>query len=76
MTIRTAIFSLYRRCLRAARTKPPETRPNFERVIRNEFRKNQRNVSRKDFGTIEFLMRMGERKLEAYGVPSVRNIHG
>lgn len=76
MTIRTTIFSLYRRCLRTARTKPAETRPNFERVIRNEFRKNQHAVSRKDFGTIEFLLRMGERKLETYSAPSVRDIHG
>lgn len=75
MTIRGSIFSLYRRCLRAARTKPESTRPNFERVIRTEFRKNQHAVSRKDFGTIEFLLRMGERKLETYGASTVKDIH-
>ncbi len=75
MTIRTSIFSLYRRCLRAARTKPAATRPNFDRVIRSEFRKNQHSVSRKDFGTIEFLLRTGERKLETYGAASVKDIH-
>lgn len=75
MTVRSSIFSLYRRCLRAARTKPAATRPNFERVIRNEFRKNASAVSRRDFGTIEFMLRMGERKLSTYSPASVRDIH-
>lgn len=70
------VLQFYRRCLRTARTKPTATRPHFERVIKNEFRKSQQSVSKKDFGTIEFLLRMGERKLETYSSPSVRDIHG
>lgn len=75
MTVRSSIFSLYRRCLRAARTKPAATRPHFENFVRDEFRKYQHSVSRKDFGTIEFLLRTGERKLGLYGAANVKDIH-
>ncbi len=42
--------------------------------IRREFRKNS-NVDKKDFAAIEFLLRMGNRKLQKYTAPGIRNIH-
>jgi hypothetical protein len=41
---------------------------------RREFRRNK-DVDKKDFATIEFLLRTGNRKLEMYSAPSITNIH-
>lgn len=32
------------------------------------------SVNKKDFGTVEYLLRNGQRKLEAYQDPGIRNI--
>ena len=69
------VLSLYRRCLRACRTKPTDTRPNFKAFARKEFGKNI-GLDKKDFGTIEFLLRKGTRQLEVYEQAGVRNISG
>lgn len=69
------VVSLYRRCLRAARLKPSETRPTFETFARREFDKNI-NMDKKDFGTIEFLLRKGNRQLETYESPTVTRVAG
>ncbi|KAF2206026.1 hypothetical protein GQ43DRAFT_406065 [Delitschia confertaspora ATCC 74209] len=67
------VLSLYRRCLRAVREKPSETRENFRSFIREEFHKN-RDLDKKDFGTIEYLLRRGQRQLEMYQDPGITNI--
>lgn len=69
------VLSLYRRCLRSARTKPSTTRPNFELFARQEFEKNI-GLNKKDFGTIEFLVRKGTRQCEVYEAPNITNIAG
>ncbi|CAK4031662.1 Hypothetical predicted protein [Lecanosticta acicola] len=69
------VLSLYRQCLRAARQKPSDTRPNFEAFARREFEKNI-EMDKKDFGTIEFLLRKGTRQLEIYEAPNITNIAG
>ena len=69
------VLSLYRRCLRAARTKPASTRPNFEAFARREFGRNV-GVDKKDFGAIEFLLRKGQKQLEVYEAPGITNIAG
>ncbi|TKA26495.1 hypothetical protein B0A50_05332 [Salinomyces thailandicus] len=66
-------LSLYRKCLRACRLKPADTRANFYIFMRREFEKN-RELNKKDFGTIEFLLRKGARQLETYESPGVTNI--
>jgi succinate dehydrogenase assembly factor 1 len=43
--------------------------------IRNEFRKHL-EVGKKDFGTIEYLLRRGRNQLETYSDPGIRDIHG
>ena len=66
-------MKLYRHCLRSARTKPSQTRPNFEAFARREFEKHL-DLDKKDFGAIEFLLRKGERQLETYAAPNITNI--
>ncbi|KPI45723.1 Succinate dehydrogenase assembly factor 1, mitochondrial [Cyphellophora attinorum] len=85
------VIKLYRHCLREAGKKPEKARPHFRAVtrfvcqiatvpqtllkmIRREFHKNQ-SVDKKDFATIETLLRMGYRKLELYSEPSITDIH-
>ncbi|PNH04797.1 Succinate dehydrogenase assembly factor 1, mitochondrial [Tetrabaena socialis] len=66
-------LSLYRACLRAARTKPPESRPGLLQFARAEFDRN-RGINRLDFMRVEFLLRKGQKLLatlaarEAQGV--------
>ena len=69
------VLSLYRRCLRAARNKPVDTRPNFEAFARREFARHQA-TDKKDFTAIEFLLRKGQKQLEVYEAPNIRNIAG
>ena len=69
------VLSLYRRCLRAARLKPSANRPNFEAFARREFARYL-PLDKKDFGAIEFLLRKGQKQLEVYEAPGIRNIAG
>jgi succinate dehydrogenase assembly factor 1 len=69
------VLSLYRRCLRAARLKPTANRPNFEAFARREFARYI-SLDKKDFGAIEFLLRKGQKQLEVYEAPGIRNIAG
>jgi succinate dehydrogenase assembly factor 1 len=69
------VLSLYRRCLRAARLKPAANRPNFESFTRREFTRNIA-LDKKDFSAIEFLLRKGQKQLEVYEAPNIRNIAG
>lgn len=69
------VLSLYRQCLRTARTKPASTRPNFEAYARHEFERNI-GLDKKDFGAVEFLLRKGHRQLETYRAPTITNIAG
>lgn len=41
---------------------------------RAEFHKNQA-VGKKDFGTIEYLLRRGRRQLETYQDPGIKDLH-
>lgn len=41
---------------------------------RNEFRKHL-DVGKKDFSTIEYLLRRGRNQLEAYSEPGIKDIH-
>ncbi|KAF2499160.1 hypothetical protein BU16DRAFT_454250 [Lophium mytilinum] len=67
------VLALYRQCLRAARAKPAETRKNFEDFTRKEFREHI-HLNKKDFSTIEYMLRRGNRQLEIYADPGITNI--
>ncbi|KAF1971417.1 complex 1 protein-like protein [Bimuria novae-zelandiae CBS 107.79] len=69
------VLSLYRQCLRAARRKPAENREHFRALARSEFSKYG-TVDRKDFNTIEYLLRRGRRQLDMYGEEGVRDVKG
>lgn len=69
------VLSLYRQCLRAARQKPASTRAHFQAFARHEFDKHIK-LDKKDFSTIEFLLRKGSRQLETYSAPNITNIYG
>ncbi|KAL1972419.1 hypothetical protein VTN31DRAFT_6833 [Thermomyces dupontii] len=67
------VLSLYRQCLREIRKKPIESRENFRAFARDQFRANLK-LPKKDFATIEYLLRRGRRQLELYSAPGIRNI--
>jgi succinate dehydrogenase assembly factor 1 len=60
--IQHQVIQLYRDCLRAIKKKPKESQHNFTCFVQREFRKNQ-SISRKEFTTIEYLIRKGQRQL-------------
>lgn len=68
------VLHLYRKCIRVAYTKPKSSKPRFISYIRTEFGK-YRTLPRKDFPTIEYLLRVGTRRLEIYSSPHVYDIH-
>ncbi|KAF9247913.1 hypothetical protein DTO013E5_3130 [Penicillium roqueforti] len=57
------VLSLYRKCLREIRNKPEDSRINFRNYARAEFQKYIA-VNKKDFNTVEYLLRKGHRQLE------------
>jgi succinate dehydrogenase assembly factor 1 len=67
------VISLYRNCLRESRKKPEGTRSHFQAYARTEFAKYL-NVDKRDFGTIEFLLRKGRRQLDVYSAPGIKDI--
>ncbi|MCJ1419335.1 hypothetical protein MMC32_005689 [Xylographa parallela] len=67
------VLALYRQCLREASKKPTEAELNFRNYARNEFKKNSL-LDKKDFAAIEYLLRKGQRQLEIYSSPGIKNI--
>ncbi|EFW99774.1 heat repeat protein [Grosmannia clavigera kw1407] len=67
------VLSLYRRCLRESRLKPTEARSHFEAFARTEFKKH-RDVEKRDFAAIEFLLRKGRRQLEVMASPGIKDV--
>ena len=45
-----------------------------DEIVRSEFYKNI-EINKKDFGTIEYCLRSGRRKLETYQDPGIKDIH-
>ena len=62
--VQKQVLSLHRSLLRAARSKPLEARRDIELFVNSEFRKNATAVDRKNFQTIEFLLRRGNKQLQ------------
>lgn len=67
------VINLYRSCIRAS-YKKGVVRKDFIDYTRQEFGRFK-NLSRKDFTTIEYLLRRGSRKLEVYSNPNLTRIH-
>lgn len=63
------VFSLYRGFLRAARSKSAEDRLKIESIVSAEFRRNSKQVDRKNFLYIEYLLRLGKKQLNQLKSP-------
>jgi succinate dehydrogenase assembly factor 1 len=68
------VLKLYRQCIRAAHTKPPQNKDHWLRYIRQEFSKYQ-NLPKKQFSVIEHLLRLGHKRYEMYNSPHIKDIH-
>ncbi|XP_072970101.1 uncharacterized protein [Typha angustifolia] len=68
------VLGLYRGFLRAARQKAPEECRRVESVVSIEFRQNAKNVDRKNFLYIEYLLRRGQRQLEQLKNPDTTGL--
>ncbi|AMD21258.1 HEL022Cp [Eremothecium sinecaudum] len=68
------VLHLYRRSIRIAYTKSASTTPHFIKFARSEFDK-YRNISRKEFSTIEHLLRVGNKRLDLYSSHELKDIH-
>lgn len=68
------VLHLYRSSLRVAYTKPVENQHGFFKYIREEFGK-YKDLPRKDFTTIEHLLRVGHKRIDMYSKPELKNIH-
>lgn len=67
------VLRLYRKCLRTSYTKPQENQHNFINYTRNEFKKNAR-LPKKEYSTIEYLLRTGARRHEMFAQPEIKDI--
>ncbi|KAK8143897.1 hypothetical protein MY1884_006580 [Beauveria asiatica] len=67
------VLALYRHCLRESRKKPEATRPHFQAFVRSEFAKS-RDIDKRDFAAIEFLLRKGKRQLQVYSSNGIKDI--
>ncbi|KAJ4713807.1 succinate dehydrogenase assembly factor 1, mitochondrial-like [Melia azedarach] len=63
------VLSLYRGFLRVARSKSTEDRHQIESIVSAEFRRNSKQVDRKNFLYIEYLLRRGKKQLEQLKSP-------
>lgn len=63
------VLCLYRGFLRAARAKPSEDRRQIESIVSAEFRRNSKQVDRKNFLYIEYLLRRGKKQLDQLKSP-------
>ncbi|CAL5211755.1 unnamed protein product [Lathyrus oleraceus] len=68
------VLSLYRGFLRAARSKSEEERCKIESVICQEFRCNSKEVDRKNFQYIEYLLRRGYKQLDQLRNPGTTGL--
>lgn len=58
------VLGLYRGFLRAARSKSMEERRQIESIVSSEFRRNSKQIDRKNFQYIEYLLRLGKKQLD------------
>ncbi|KAF9618371.1 hypothetical protein IFM89_001006 [Coptis chinensis] len=64
------VLALYGGFLRAARAKAPEERKKIEAIVSEEFHRNAKEVDRKNFIYIEYLLRRGAKQLHQLKSPN------
>ncbi|GMM29345.1 Sdh6 protein [Martiniozyma asiatica (nom. inval.)] len=67
------VLSLYRNCLRGIYQKPKQFHKNWFNYIHAEFNRH-RNIPRRNFATVEHLLRVGTRRYEMYKSPDIKNV--
>lgn len=72
--IQKQVLSLYRRCLRAAMSKPKDVRESQIAYVKQQFRIGAKSVKKSEFKTIETMLRLGEKQLKILGKKTVGNI--
>lgn len=72
-TFKTAVLSPAFNTSRESVEPGSELSSPFDGIDRSEFQKNA-TVGKKDFTAIEYLLRKGNRQLEMYSSPGIRNI--
>lgn len=68
------VLSLYRRALRSVPPKPLASRANFRLLYRHAFRTRAAQVSKRDVGAIEYMLRQGRRWIEGLESGSVKAV--
>ncbi|CAK9441138.1 uncharacterized protein LODBEIA_P50070 [Lodderomyces beijingensis] len=68
------VLALYKQCIKTSYSKPKETQQHWRNYIREEFHK-YRNLPKRQFSTIEHLLRTGSRRLEMFSNPQIKDIH-
>mmetsp|Transcript_14828 Transcript_14828/g.16777 ORF Transcript_14828/g.16777 Transcript_14828/m.16777 type:complete len:85 (-) Transcript_14828:253-507(-) len=71
--VQKKVLALYRKALQTAISKGPENRQQNVEFVRNEFRKHA-DLKRKDFRTIEYLIRNGEKQIKLMSMPGVSTV--
>eukprot|EP00941_MAST-03F_sp_MAST-3F-sp1_P002146 g2146.t1 len=64
------VLSLYRKLLRAASAKGEGT----VKAVRDQFRSRAHSVRRRDFTSIEYMLRKGEKDLKTLKMPSFKGV--
>ncbi|CAI9117148.1 OLC1v1018492C1 [Oldenlandia corymbosa var. corymbosa] len=67
--IQREVLALYREFLRVARVKSGEDREQLVHLVSSEFRRNSKEVDRKNFECIEHLIRQGRKQLDQLKSP-------
>ncbi|CAH2445875.1 Succinate dehydrogenase assembly factor [Komagataella phaffii CBS 7435] len=68
------VLKLYRSCIRQAYKKPTENQDHWVRFVHEQFDK-YRAIPKRDFATIEHLLRTGHRRLEMYSNDNITDVH-
>ncbi|RIA99119.1 hypothetical protein C1645_811860 [Glomus cerebriforme] len=71
--LQNEVIKFYRKCCRAVLKKPIETQNRFQQFVRSQFR--QHDISPRDHSVIEYMLRRGQKQLEAYESDSVKDIN-
>ncbi len=67
------VLTLYRECMRAAYAKPKENREHWVTFVHSQFNK-YRNLPRRDFNTIEYLLRVGKKRYQMYKASDAKDV--
>ncbi|CCU76756.1 Complex 1 protein (LYR family) [Blumeria hordei DH14] len=68
------VLSLYRRCLRESMTLDKNARSQVMSYARSEFERSI-NLDKKDFATIEYLLRKGRRRLDTFSTSGTKIVY-